>query len=481
MIEVSRANRKISPTAFLDRIRNTREIHAFFGLLAEYVADHQDQCNHFTQWACSNELTAKNIRAEIEFQIDLIRNCPEIEAQDFAEAWTESVCLNMESLHLYCLFTIIEFDKSYVENNEPGDIPEISGPLDFAPVQYGYRVYKKPPAWYQDDRFRECRIRHGRNIPDFSSCDSLRDLKNYIFIDGRMLGTKEIVIKKYIPPFRMDTPLRIMICPISNKKWFGIQYNDDNKSFQCFYPNEKENRDINNKICRVIEYAAQSHAQIAVFPELAANETTTEEVRNFLIRNKEIKDEVALIFLGTTWKQIENGGINEGTLLTGSGTILFTAKKNHGFSLFLPEKQTYYSEDLADTGEYVYLLDVPGWGRISWEICKDYLEEIHHGGSLLGANIRIVSSYTEKTSEMENQAKGDARERGLITVLVNHCTSQESGLSYGGYLTVPQIDGNRNIGYKLIKGIKDCNEPFCAGKACGCMYIVKKDLSCEME
>lgn len=100
------------------------------------------------------------------------------------------------------------------------------------------------------------------------------------------------------------------------------------------------------------------------------NRETLDSIRNFLIQstlNGVISLE--LVFLGSFW----DNGVNEGIVLSGTGTILIRSQKIKPF--FLKKDGKVYWEKLKQEAQEIELLDISKIGRIQYLICKDGLND----------------------------------------------------------------------------------------------------------
>ena len=83
-----------------------------------------------------------------------------------------------------------------------------------------------------------------------------------------------------------------------------------------------------------------------------------------------------------------------------------------------------YEEDLKDIPKEILLIHVPGWGRISFPICVDYLVAKYRDLLVrdLKSNIVLCPSYSTGTVQFGN-ASGAIREFGCRLVWLNSCSA----------------------------------------------------------
>ena len=88
------------------------------------------------------------------------------------------------------------------------------------------------------------------------------------------------------------------------------------------------------------------------------------------------------------------------------------------------DKGTHYEEDLRDIPKEILLIHVPGWGRISFLICVDFLVTDYRDLLVkeLRSNLILCPSYSSRTAQFLNSA-GSMREFGVKFIWLNSCSA----------------------------------------------------------
>lgn len=451
-------NKRMSADDLLQFILQTNDVFDFFTLLANYVKENDGACTHYISWV--NASSSNEAIHRISSGMSMLRyEVSKSDARLFAEFWYSIANNRKKELPLLCLYTLSIFDNQEPELIEEKGQVYVIGPLSTENNPTNMVLYPQPPVSYQQEHFQCRKMHEGRNTIKCNPSDALSSLKRYSFISKSELGHYQTNILRYNPYFEFsENDLVTAVSSIRNKQWFSVNLDHDNKTFTCTYDDPILNQIINENICKVIDAAAEKGVHILAFPEMIMNPETEDYVKNHLYSHPRISTNVLLIALGTVWNDYRN----EGCLLSGSGTELWRGKKRIRYDYFDKNTQQSYCEDLQDIDGSLNMLDIPGIGRICWEICRDCLaQEVDIAYQRLEANFYIISAFSSSLAEMINRAKTYSLQNGAITLAANYChCSEEKKEAQRGFIYIPKING---------KLLADMQPPYCQSKRCNTM------------
>lgn len=184
-----------------------------------------------------------------------------------------------------------------------------------------------------------------------------------------------------------DQRLKLVTSPLSSQTPFFLHCHPENRSFELEYL-EAGTSKINAGFEKAIHISVQERANIAMFPEIVASQASIRHCAEYIQTHWKL-DFPNLILLPTCEYIGEEGWVNELTALDADGGCIFTYHKQHPFRLEKkPEEKPPNGTrsdgrpDLLDIFDepihadcIVYLLHVPGIGRIGFLICSDVFRE----------------------------------------------------------------------------------------------------------
>lgn len=466
------------------RVRLTLEkriscIFDFLGIIAFFLQEKKEKFKR----GSLNGFVNKPFGKKVKVLCDAFINISEVKmlSTDFVTTWIELIknCSDEEVLSC-CFYTLIRFDSEYEIPASSVIKPQKTGPLTNTSLDNALMMYLLPPKTFQSGYLKEKGIRKGRNTLEWDTSSPISGFNNYIFLKVITPGAKTIETVSYKPAIPFDNSLTIGLFPIGFDCWFAINKDDSEKTYTCSYDNQETNEKIISLMCEDIIDAYNHKCNIVVFPEMAAVPNCKDHIISFLMEHKEIKDCVSLIFLGTEWVDYSNTGC----LISGSGTEILSVYKQKPFSMHVDGKEDdYYEEDLRGKGEAITLLDVEGLGRISWMICRDFLEkEMWTRCDDLGTGIYIISAFTKRLDVMNRVAEAEMK-NGTITIISNKCTlsldhSFDDSAKSGGCVFIPTVNENRCIEGTVCASCYSAD--FCKGHCleqhCGWMLRVDEKL-----
>lgn len=308
----------------------------------QYFREYYEKQNEVAEgyWSDLSLITNEFLRNKISFQyyVDKFKDC-----------------VNEDNMRNVAIRMLIDFDIFLAERKRypalelerasfSGNVYSF-GPFNKTDSEYG--LYLMPNYHY----FNNINAKSQSNIrfmdkSGFTRIDNR--IKHYKIIKKSELG-KRIEIKYYdgIKSIKETYPkLKIAIVPVAKKLWCKVVYKEYEKSDMRYFSLEdmaEYSEERNEAYIKVLQKCMDSNIQIVIFPELARNKATLEEIRKFLSwKALEQPNSLELIFMGSLWED----GKNEGILISGTGTILMRSQKINKFSL--KKKGKEYWEDLKE-------------------------------------------------------------------------------------------------------------------------------------
>lgn len=452
---------------FKAELQKCSQIYDVFGVIGRYVLDHVEEIVKFTEWTNANEQNNKQC-ARIAKAIESYKRNEQLPLSDFISYLISIFDTNEFDGVFYAYSALLAFDNFSEVKANIDSLPRIIGPLTASNSMNVLQIYPTPPTSFQDKIMTKMKIRVGRNTIIFNPSNPLNNFRNLLFIPQSELGEYQSYICLYNPiTEKKEKKLRIAIFPLGWEPWFDVQYNEIGKTFSCINDNEQ----INKAVCYAIKRAALLDSDIVVFPEMTMNKNTKQEVKSYLLENREIGKKVSLIYLGTHWSDSKNVGC----LLTGNASEVYSINKQVAFQTF--RDGIIYDEELSKREKNLFMLDVPCWGRLSWYICRDYLsDELSQIYTRFGTNLQLISAYSNKLNEMMNKALAECLTHGKLSIVSNYCFRLEENKSQFGFVAIPKMIEKQLISPDICKAEVKCNH-ICKGiKGCGWQCIIDEDL-----
>lgn len=238
--------------------------------------------------------------------------------------------------------------------------------LNPATRQYGLLLPREPCQWER---------------PSSRSMDSvsflpLSVMKNYLWV--RPDSDYQIVNLYSDFHLSSDPRLKLVTSPLSSQTPFLLHCRPENSSFEIEYL-DASTPATNARLKKIIDISVQERANIIMFPELMASVDSIRGCAKYVQDSWEL-DFPNLILLPTCEYAGEQGWVNELTALDADGGCIFTYHKQHPFRL--EKKRSGEDPDAEPAGpdvfdepiradQTMYLLHVPGIGRIGFLICSD--------------------------------------------------------------------------------------------------------------
>ena len=224
--------------------------------------------------------------------------------------------------------------------------------------------------------------------------------------------------------------------------------------------------------------ACREQADILVFPEMLADSELlgidheySKMFETFAMAAEEEGLPSPFLIIGPT---IWHDGKNEAHVLDGNGSRLCVQQKQNAFDL--KEDEKIWKEDLLCPEPVVQVLHVPGLGRITIPICRDFLVTGYRDllTKTLHCTLAICPSHSDGKTSFDLAAARD-RAFGCYVIWANTCSAYDEAKCFPEHLgfvssPVPMIS-------------EDFLEPNCRG-ACGsdttaCIFLIEISLDRE--
>lgn len=340
-------------------------------------------------------------------------------------------------------------------------------------------LYLLPCEAMQHSFFAAYGLRRGGKLLTSHPSGLQKKLKNYTVISRGRLGTLSPQMWAYYPREVIQDklrngPLRIAVFSFGNRPWFRALTTPDGDGLDVQYT-PAQDATIIEAYKRAVALAEKHEADIVVFPELALGASARSAVQDHLRKTSLTRRHIKLIFAGTEWVN----GKNTAYIFSTGGMPLLTQQKREPFDQYDKETGITRRENLADHDNLLLFLDVAGLGRISYTICKDFLdmEEALIRADLFSTSLLIASCYTGELGPFVNVADGLAKLYGTISLVANSCAAIRQKESLEGHpavglLAVPTCSKKKQLGCFSIP-YATCDE-LCALDNCGlcsCMEL----------
>lgn len=345
----------------------------------------------------------------------------------------------------------------------------ILGPMNTVVEKYSLYIMPHDHFFkdYNSSRPKEAQIRLMEQS-EFNRIDER--IKSYKIIKTDKLNENVKVIEYNSSRYVLPQKLKIALVPMSSCKWFKeIQIPNENENFaidneteetldivDVVIADDEKNVDcINNAYIRILEKCMEENIQIVVFPELARNKKTLENIKSFLSQHMILRENsLELIFLGS----FSENARNEGILLNGSGTELLRVLKKNAYKKI--KNDVLYREQLIDICEEITLIDIPRLGRIQYSICKDGLNTVSQNDlwAIFEISFSVISAYSESLSHFTNLGSSFSTQYGGIQIVANACASRMEKVEVNdkqvlelGNVIIPCARGNDMSVDKLVQ------------------------------
>lgn len=467
---------KLTPDGLFKLLGCVEQWGSAFSWIALYSIQHEREKSDFLTWSNREEIRERLLKLRRSMNALRGMHLKMSVIREFITYWIELARADLENLSHFCQMTVIELDLMSIPDSR-GEYGKCEvGPLNDINDGSNLLIVPRFMDALQTQYLKTKKVRPGRNTISFWPDRYVDKLNHLIFLPVSQAVSEPICVTRYLSAAleaHRDVGLRISIAPIGRDYWFKWFPNQEEKTFSIGYPYREVNEKINRQVCAIIQSESQRGADVVVFPEMAMNDGTEMQVRKFLTDHPRIKDATSLIFLGTFW----NNHSNEGCVLSGSGTPLFSYQKHTRHEQY--DEGIYYTENLLNIREKLHMLDIPGIGRMSWQICRDFINgSLNNVYRALGVTMQIASCWASSLELMCGQAESAARENAIISVVVNHCIPEKDGKMNHGFVCTPVADERRRLSPNTVGFTTDAG---CAAVSCQCSGCLEScTIGCDM-
>lgn len=231
----------------------------------------------------------------------------------------------------------------------------------------------------------------------------------------------------------------------------------------------KEADVVQDKLQAAILEACRRDVDILIFPEMLGSGEVLG--RDFFDRVEELAADEGLpmpsLILFPTWWHDHR---NELHVMDGAGGTSCVQQKQYPF-VYTDEDGCSYAEDLQNGERVIHVVHVPGLGRLTFPICKDYLQEEYRRlmAETLRSTFLLCPSYSPGKTQFDLAAPGQIQ-YGCYTVWVNTCAANPlSGSSpeYVGLVSGPLAEG------KYIHRLEPTCGGICGGGEDACLFVIR--------
>lgn len=374
---------------------------------------------------------------------------------DFLNEWISLYKSIKIDCDIFCLETLYSFDKNYANSNYSLVLKtnlQAQGPLNNA-LKDKVLFYNVSPDSCLSDYLEKNNVRKGRQTVLYDPTSLDCQFKNFHIVNTDLLNSLKPTVIKYNKLINIEDTSLIGIVASKIDDNFSVKYDGGSKLFNIEYTNEKFESHM-NYIFDIITKMYANGFKIIIFPELFLFPESLDILRRFLCSNK--LNNIQLIFTGSEWKNNKNSAF----ILSSSGTVLSKHSKKTPYEHYCKENDITYLENIEKEND-IEFLDIPGIGRISYLICRDfltgYLPNLCTG--IMESNVMCISAYTSKTDLMIKSSEYIATLKGAVSIFCNSCSAIRENKNLLGYIIVPKVENKQLTFSKKIfsKDDKDCD------------------------
>lgn len=427
--------------ALVEKLSITRSVYSF--VVEVFVSLSAEKTSSFSGEYASFVSQKTELLHEIRALTDLI---PDAMNADFPFWRSEWICFleeNKDNSKMICYQTLKNFDELIPKLLENSSRPLANhGPLNEY-AQQDALLYIVAPNGFFETYFAQNKIRCGRQTVLHDATGLNRCFKRFFVIKKSSTNDYIPTIKLYRTKIFSVDEIKIGCSPFGSVPWFEEEPYHDSDVFGIKYDINLCSQQ-NRKITDLIELFDTHKVDIVTFPELALNSSSLKEIQHFLLQTE--LQHVKLICTGSCWYDQKN----EAYILSKDGTVLLKYQKKKTYQRYDKKKGVYISENIT-SDPFVSFLDIPGIGRIAYNICYDYDNDDVETlcSSVMMSNFMFVAAYSNDTHLMEGKAVANASLRGITTILTNACAFAEDG-QLVSYIVEPVAENKHLISKNIL-------------------------------
>lgn len=220
---------------------------------------------------------------------------------------------------------------------------------------------------------------------------------------------------------------RIAVCPVVREDLLNIktycEKSGERNQRRCSVEGLKSRKLVHDKLYTAILRAGEERADVFLCSEMLGDETVI-SLSFFESVQKELHSREypmpGLTLLPTWWHNY----CNELYVRDSSGKLLCVQQKQTPYPHKDEKSNELYAEDLRNPERVVHMVHIPDVGRMTFPICKDFLEEDYIRIMLrqLQATFLLCPSYSPAKTQFDLSAPG-AIPYGCYTVWCNTCAA----------------------------------------------------------
>lgn len=427
--------------ALVEKLSMTGNIYSF--VVEVFVSLSAEKTSSFSGEYASFVSQKTKILHEIRALTDLIPDAMNADFPFWRSEWIDFLEENKYNCKMICYQTLKNFDELLPKLLEISSMPLVDhGPLNEYTQQDAF-LYIAAPNGFFDTYFAQNKIRRGRQTVLHNATGLNRWFKRFFVIKKSSTNDYIPTIKLYRTNIFSGDEIKIGCSPFGPKPWFEEELYPDSDVFGIKYDISHRSKH-NRQITDLIELFDTHKVDIVTFPELALNSSSLKGIQHFLLQT-ELKH-VKLICTGSCWYDQKN----EAYILSKDGTVLLKYQKKKTYQQYDKKKGVYISENIT-TDPFVSFLDIPGIGRIAYNICYDYDNDDVETlcSSVIISNFMFVAAYSNDTHLMEGKAVANASLRGITTILTNACAFAEDG-QLVSYIVEPVAENKHLISKNIL-------------------------------
>lgn len=306
------------------------------------------------------------------------------------------------------------------------------------------------------------------------------ELSNVFYVEteklcykGRRYRIMNSVLRRHVFPENKKV-FRIAVCPIVKADLLNVrtycEKSEDGNQRRCSMEGLKSEELVHDKLCAAILKAGEERADAILCPEMLGDETVVglpffESVREEL-RSHGLPMP-GILSLPTWWHDY----CNELYVRNSSGNLLGVQQKQTPYPYKDEESGELYAEDLRDPEPVVHMVHIPEVGRMTFPICKDFLEEDYIRMMLrqLRTTFLICPSYSPAKTQFDLTAPG-AIPYGCYTIWCNTCAAYCGSDHLPGHIGLAAGPQDPAEGMCLL--VPECGGN-CGTKETPCLFMVE--------
>ena len=368
---------------------------------------------------------------------------------------------------LLCIFTLKEFDD-YLSNYEIEDAG-LRKIISYKKVGYIYSDWEYVPL------FKDNFIMDLKNMKD-AKMDKLNkgiwsEIKNYKIIkhpDNYDISIDRFNVKWIKNDLEENKNLKIAMVPFSQR---GV-FSEDSEGVKRYNPYGEKEENVYLSCISILEDLEKINVDIVIFPELVMTKTIVDRIQEWIMDKHQSKPKIKLIFLGSYY----DNNINRCVLLAGDGSLLLSNDKRNAYE-YENKSGKKHREQLGDFSKTISLIDIPGLGRVFYNICKDAIvtTEVMEIVGNYRYNFNVTSADTKGIENFIEIAESIGMLYGVFSAVSNLCSARKRKSEFLeiGFIGVPVLKKNhikgKSVTYK-------CDAPCAEDDFCACAHIFDIDL-----